>query len=197
MMKFRNNKYVGMFYLFFILSFISMPLSEIFYTNELIEQKNEINIRQGKSWNLTGNPIIIDDSDPTKNWSYTAAHYDWCRGSGTLLDPYIIENVTIDGQNSTNCIEILNSNVYFIIRNCTLYNSATYKAGLSLYKTSNGKLIDNHLSYNYIGIYLDNCNNNELKENNMTNNDAGIFLGNSNNNTLTKNRMNENYYGIY
>ena len=40
-------------------------------------------------------------------------------------NPYIIENVLIDGQGSGNAIEIADSSVYFIIRNCTIFNSGT------------------------------------------------------------------------
>ena len=60
-------------------------------------------------------PIHIDDNEPTKNWSITAATYDWCTGSGTWNHPYIIENITIDGQNVYNCIRIDNSDLYFTI----------------------------------------------------------------------------------
>ncbi|MHA1292446.1 MAG: hypothetical protein ACTSQJ_07245 [Promethearchaeota archaeon] len=64
------------------------------------------------------NPIIIND-----NWSDTADKHDWCYGDGTPWDPYIIENVVIDAQSQTNGISILNSNDFFIIRNCTIFNA--------------------------------------------------------------------------
>ncbi|GAH40211.1 unnamed protein product, partial [marine sediment metagenome] len=54
-----------------------------------------IDLKNAGYWDLTGSNILIDDLDPTKNWSYTASQYDWCSGSGTWNDPYIIENVTI------------------------------------------------------------------------------------------------------
>ena len=73
-------------------------------------------------WDLTETPISIDGNT---EWATTAGTEPWCNGSGIWSDPYIIENVTIDGQNSGNCIDIRNSDVYFIIRNCTVYNSGT------------------------------------------------------------------------
>ena len=100
-------------------------------------------------WNLTDTPIFIDDSDPNYNWGKTASENDWCSGSGTWIDPYIIENVTINGNSVGSCIEIKNSNKYFTIQNCTVYNSGNsfmYDAGLKLYNTSNGLLTNNNCS---------------------------------------------------
>ena len=74
-------------------------------------------------WDLTGFPIFIDDDDPSYNWAITAATKDWCSGSGTWIDPYLIENVTINGQNSGSCIFIRGSSVFFVIKNCSLSNS--------------------------------------------------------------------------
>ena len=47
-----------------------------------------------------------------------------CTGSGTYSDPYIIKDLVIDGESSGNCILIENSDGYFLIQNCTLYNSS-------------------------------------------------------------------------
>jgi len=66
----------------------------------------------------------------------------WCSGDGTWAKPYLIENVTINATNSpTNCgIIIKDSDVPFIIRNCTVYNSGGYlhEGGISLERTKNG-----------------------------------------------------------
>ena len=75
-------------------------------------------IEESGSWNLTGTPISIDN-----NWTAVKDAYDWCTGEGTESEPYIIENATIDAQESGSCIEIQNSNEYFIIQNCSFYNS--------------------------------------------------------------------------
>ena len=42
------------------------------------------------------NPIYIDDLDPNFSWNKTMSENTWCSGSGTYLDPYIIEDVIID-----------------------------------------------------------------------------------------------------
>ena len=88
-------------------------------------EKDQVQIKQSGFWNLTGNPIYIDDLTMgvgAHNWTW-AETQPWCSGSGSWTDPYVIENVTIDGQGSGNCVEIINSDDYFIIRNCTVYNS--------------------------------------------------------------------------
>ena len=59
--------------------------------------------------------ILIDDTIPEYNWSKTAEDNDWCSGSGTWGDPYIIEDLVIDGEGITDGIEIRNSNVFFKI----------------------------------------------------------------------------------
>ena len=182
-------------------------LSSIFSFSTTDIKKNEnfqLNIKENKLkaskfWDLTGSSIFIDDNDPSKNWSYTASHYDWCSGSGNWTDPYIIENVTIDGQGSGNCIEIRNSDAYFIIQNCSLYNSGSYSdnAGIKLYYVDNGKIINNNCSDNsYYGIYLGGSSNNTLSGNTANNNLWGIYLDHSDNNTLSGNTGNNNAYGI-
>jgi len=104
---------------FFVILMLSNEINkEISSENEdnteSIEQKE---VKTSSYWVL--DPSIIDN-----NWSETASTYDWCSGSGSFSNPYVIENVTINGLNSSNCIEIKNSNENFIIRNCTLYNAS-------------------------------------------------------------------------
>ena len=144
-------------------------------------------------------PIFINGTATgvgAHNWTW-AENQPWCSGSGTEIQPYIIENIIRDGLAITNCIEIINSNVYFIIRNCIFYNSDPYGAGIKLENVTNGTLIENNCSFNYRGIFLGNdCDFNNITGNLVTNNDnTGIFfdidcdfnnvLGNNiNNNTI-------------
>ena len=186
--------------LFFLSSILNFPTTDI--------RKNEnfqINIKENKPktsefWVLTGSPIFIDDSDPSKNWSYTASHYDWCSGSGNWTDPYVIENVTIDGQGLGSCIEIANSSVYFIIKKCTTYNSGTdpSNAGIYLIQTDNGIILDNNCSNNNSrGFLLGVGGNNTLSGNIASNNRRdGFVLGVGGNNTLLGNIANNNSRGF-
>jgi len=167
-------------------------------------------LKLSKYWDLTGSPIFIDDDNPTYNWAITAATYDWCSGSGTWSDPYIIENVTINGQNSGSGIFIRESSVYFIIRNCTLSNSGnnlpTLDSGINIQNTRNGFLINNSIiTNNGFGIVLEDANNFSVLDNRIINNDrSGVFMDtqydnvNSNDNLIENNTIpSNNEYGIY
>ena len=151
------------------------------------EETNETIIRISGSWNLSGSSIYIDDSNPSNNWSYTALNYDWCSGSGSWNDPYIIENVTIDDPPTDNCLDIKNSDVYFIIRNCSLRN--TNGAGMNLRETSNGFILNNSISSCSYGIrlYKNSNNNNTLIGNLIKDNSNGINVEDSNRNNILGN----------
>ena len=69
-----------------------------------------------------------------------------CTGSGNYTHPYIIKDLVIDGEDSGSCILIENSDVYFKIENCTLFNSDT--SGLYLKNVSNGEILNNNCSFN-------------------------------------------------
>ncbi len=176
-----------------------------YFSNHEIVDTQEIqpgyNIVTASFWNLTY-PIYIDEYKPAFNWSKTASDNPWCSGSGTWNDPYIIENVTIDGQGLDSCIEIRNSDKFFIIRNCTTYNSGSNldeDGGIKLHSVSNGKIYYNNCSYNNgNGILLSLSNNNSISGNNVSNNNNGIYFAYTYYpNNISDNTINNNYnYGI-
>lgn len=181
------------------LNILSSTFKSIIIPNENTYNSNESNLKSAGFWDLTGSLILIDDSDPGKDWAYTALNYDWCSGSGSWTDPYLIENVTIDGLPFSNCIEIRNSNTYFIIRNCTLIDPHSQYFGIYLFNTNNSKLMENYCSdQNEAGIYLDQSYNNTLSRNVVSGYPGnGIELFYSDNNTLSGNTINVYWYGIY
>ncbi|MFX1378057.1 MAG: nitrous oxide reductase family maturation protein NosD [Promethearchaeota archaeon] len=129
-----------------------------------------------------------------------------CTGSGTYSDPYIIEDLIIDGGCSGYGISIENSNVYFKIENCSIYNVEWgADAGIRLLNVNNSQLIGNDCSYSQLGIvlgdvrdYSGGCNNNTITGNIVNNNRGGIYLLDSYNNTLSGNTANNNTWsGIY
>ncbi|MFX1363639.1 MAG: NosD domain-containing protein [Promethearchaeota archaeon] len=186
-----------------------------------ISNNLRITVKLRTYWDLSGSPIYIDDSNPNYKWSEISSDNIWCKGMGTSTNPYIIENTILNGQELGNCIEIKNSNVFFIIRNCTLFNSSSspLNAGIKLSNTKNGIIDDNNCSYNQnIGILLDNNSNDNTISNNIINhndkngialfnncqhnnvshniglfNEIGLHLrNNSNFNTISGNTMNNN-----
>ena len=123
------------------------------------------------------------------NWTI-ANETDWCSGSGTWDDPYLIENMIINASGSPiGCgIFIENSvNDYFTIRNVTIFDTTN---GIKLENTNKGTLINNILSDNIdSGIRLINCVNNTISRNQLINNGMeGIRLSsNCNNNKILGN----------
>lgn len=158
------------------------------------------------------------------NWSAAKAA-GICTGSGTYSDPYVIKNLEIDGEGLGNCIIIENSDVFFRIEGCILFNSGSMwsDAGIALYNVNNSQLINNDCIDNANGIFLNMfCVNNFIRGNEITDNSqVGIcvinycenntILGNvikncpslamelefSSNNKILENEVNNNVNGIW
>lgn len=139
------------------------------------------------------NPLLIDDSGELGyNWTEVSVQ-PWCTGNGSWNNPYIIEYVSII-QSSNNsypthsCLEIKNSNVFFIIRHSSFYNSSAN--GIKLNSVLNGALINNTFSSNNYGIRVYNSNNTILSGNSLSSNYLnGIHLEESNKNNISGNNV--------
>lgn len=125
-----------------------------------------------------------------------------CTGSGISSDPYIIKDLVIDGGGSGNCILIDDSDVYFKIQNCTIYNSGGIwgNAGIRFEAfVRNGQLINNTIYDCENGIFI-NWESTDLNvsRNNLFNNyDAGIYFINSHNNSISDNIISTNGHGMF
>ncbi len=185
------------------------------------------NTKSSKSWTVS--PIFIDNSpsyEPgSMTWATFNSTYEWCNGKGTKDEPYIIENVTIDAGGSGSGIYIRESyNDYFIIRNCTIFNSGDdiMDVGIGLLVVDDGQLIDNRIINNGgDGLSVVKCSNVNLtgniiknngddglyvnsdgvliRENNITSNGGfGMILVSSEENIIIKNNLTNNHgVGIY
>jgi len=157
-----------------------------------LEKDIENNLKTSGYWELS--PIVINDSGGGDYTWVQAKTEDWCSGSGTWNNPYVIENVTINANKADKCLAIIDSNAYFIVQNCTFYNSS--QEGILLNNATNGQLINNNCSLNYLGISTEYSNNNTVSGNTANNNIyCGIYLSSSHNNTISKNNITEG--GIY
>jgi len=165
---------LGLFSLIFIICFqfaLNFPLSG---TNNT---KNEHNIGNGLNvagyWTLSN--IYINGSATgvdAHNWSWVVSQPWFGGGNGTQNNPFCIENITI--KNTTTCIEIYNSDEFFTVCNCTLYNSSI---GIYLNNVSNGLINNNNVFNNDYGVYLYECVNNSINHNSITGNSFhGIYL---------------------
>jgi parallel beta-helix repeat protein len=171
------------------------------YSPNIVENsKGEINseLKLTGYWEI--GPIEIDDDDPTKNWLITAATYDWCSGSGSWNDPFILENITIDTQFSSTAITIRNSEVFFQLRNCTIYNISSSYVGIRLEYVDNGFIKNNNInneigSATGISIGLSDCSNNTIIENSMiSRGNSGIMIDGGSQNNIVNNTCLQ--YGI-
>jgi parallel beta-helix repeat protein len=118
-------------------------------------------------------------------------------GSGTEADPYIVEGWDINAS-SANGIEIRDSSVPFIIRDCHVHDSLepSSRSAIRLYNCINGILENNNCSTNnFEGISIYYSSNNSLNNNDCSNICAGIFLVSSSNNSMNRNTCSNNQDG--
>lgn len=95
-------------------------------------------------------PIDIDG-----NAAFAAAGFP---GEGSPTTPYRIENYYINGSDG-NCISIRNTDVYFVIDNCTLFETG-YANGILLNNVENGQITDTlftDFSYGIFFNYTSDC----------------------------------------
>ena len=100
-------------------------------------------------------PIIIDGNDDFTSENGVTG------GNGTEEDPYIIEDWIIEGGGSNKeGIFIMNTDAYFVIRNCTangFYGSSSeqWGSGIRLSSVENGRIEDSTTFVNQRGICVD------------------------------------------
>ena len=131
----------------------------------------------------------------TSNVEFTLAN-GVSGGSGTVDDPYIIENWSINAS-TAHAIWIENTDAYFIIRNCYVYDGGWDHSNIFLYNVQNGRVEHSMVTGSWYGIHLHSSSKNTLTNNTVYENDGdGICLDLSSNNTLTDNVIYENNDGI-
>ncbi len=154
-------------------------------------------------WDLTGTSILINGTetgDDAHNWTW-AKSQPWCSGEGTVAQPYIIESITINGQNTSIPFYITNSDQYVEIRNCTFLNCtpATGAAGIRLVNVTNVKILNCTTSFNLKkpGIYAVSCLNITVSNITTIESYSGIRFENCSSSTVSNNTLlNNRYYGI-
>ena len=129
--------------------------------------------------------IYINDQIPKYSWKATDFAHDWCSGSGTLEDPYVIKinvdtsvNGSVNGY--SNGISIWNSSAYFVICNCSLKLHTNYGCGIRLVNVNNGVVRENMMEDNGYGIFAYNCFNVNISMNDVLKNHyEGIVVSGS------------------
>ena len=129
----------------------------------------------------------------------TALQSKASEGNGTAGNPFILENYVINASGTgLNGIYIRNTAAHFILRNCTITNTDTNRCGIDLENVTNGKVMNNTLTANDYGIYLNHTKYNILDANTveLTTNYA-ISLQYSNYTLIDRNRAKNGVVGIY
>jgi len=145
-------------------------------------------------------PIRIDsnaDFDPAHGVS---------SGSGTAVDPWIIENFNIDGTGVGYGIYIGNTTEHFIVRNCRLTNatgnvagwSYSPESGMVLFNVSNGTLANNIMSSNaWSGLYMRDSRDMLVFNETVSGSYIGIYMSSTNNSIVSYNTIMNNYAGAW
>ncbi|MFX0020690.1 MAG: right-handed parallel beta-helix repeat-containing protein [Candidatus Hermodarchaeota archaeon] len=148
--------------------------------------------------NIEIDALATTNTTNSGNWTW-AKDIGICTGLGTPSSPYLIQDHIFDnGAMFDDCLRILNSREYFVIRTCTFRNSDSLEAGLYLNNITNGDVI-NCNAYNCLrGIELSFVNDTELSGNHMYQNNEGLRLSNSHHNIISNNNASDNSnHGIF
>jgi parallel beta-helix repeat protein len=150
---------------------------------------NSLLIKQDNFSSVIHDPIHIDGNADLIQTSFQEG---WI-GSGTPADPYQIDGYNIANANVS--ISVRNTDLPFIISNCTLTEN---NWGVALYNVSNTKLRNNiiyDLTNEYYGIYLENSTKNIIYNNSIYNlRWVGIEVQGSENNIISNNRISNCFY---
>jgi len=124
-------------------------------------------------------------------------------GNGSELNPYIISDWDINGGGSGYGIYIGNTTAYFVIRNCYIHNaggnSGDYarNSGIFIYNTINGRIENNLVTNNEIGIFMKFSSNCVLTGNDISaNSNSGIYLSQCDTITISTNTIADANSGI-
>ena len=194
-------------------SFILVIL--IFTTVSVSKEVSTAQKEQSSSYDLsayvTSDPLLIDnDSDLAGNST---------SGSGTVGDPYVIENLSIV-TSEDNGIEILSTTKNFVIRNCfidaNLYGILIYivayntvevdnniiynheDIGIWIMSTDGANVTNNYCDDNTKGIYMESLDAGVVKNNTCINGDTGITGSSADYvNYIENNCTYNSNYGIY
>ncbi len=106
----------------------------------------------------TSDPRIYISSDSVLE---SEADDNGWNGNGSKENPFIIENLTIDGESGWYCIKMTNITHSVVVRNCTLFNAS-------------GSKYSNGISYYGAGIYLENSSGVSIENCTFYHNKRGV-----------------------
>ncbi len=155
----------------FCISFSVIP-----YNNKI--QNNTLSLPMLKTAQIA--PIYIDDTDPDHDWDAFTSENPWCTGTGEPENPYIIYGKSIDADGGLYCVTIKNSDAFFYIDHCELYNTDPNEISARIYleNVTHGSVIFSQIYQNGYGIQALDCNLTIVYQNSIYNNNVnGIYFG--------------------
>ncbi|MFX0085602.1 MAG: NosD domain-containing protein, partial [Candidatus Hodarchaeota archaeon] len=131
-------------------------------------------------YNFTEFDVGLIHIDGNSEFSILVQAENW-KGDGSRSNPYIIEGLSLKGINyeepkprEGDLIQILNTNNYFTITNCSLTGG---EVGIYLSNVMNGNISQNTIKDNWTGILLEFADNNSITHNTVKENSFGIVIG--------------------
>ncbi len=104
-------------------------------------------------------------------------------GNGSAGNPYVlsgyeINEIEVGGTGNSWGIDVENTNVHFVIKNCYIAIQGSFHGGsIKLSNVTNAKIEDNTISQSYVGIAIVyKSNNNTVNENTISNCSYAILL---------------------
>ena len=181
-MNYKRN----VFLLILLISFLILPWScQIKPQSTLLSNTHpELKILNGLTLSINGNLALGAAASS---------------GNGSAELPYIIKNKIINASGAgTHGISIRNTNVYFVLRNCTVTNAYTPYIAVYLYNVTHARLENINASNNHgVAIYINGSAlitlNGTIANNNYY---TGVALWKSLSINLTDITVNSNSYGF-
>ena len=183
-MSFNTKKIILIFlFVLYLFSLTSVPGNPV---NNQVSLQPQHQMEPTKCYQKIRNSYT--DIDPiyiTSNNSFTPEGFS---GSGTDIDPYILENCRITNNTEPNLIWIINTDAYFIIRNNFIDGINKSPTGIYLSKVTNGVVEKNTIINTNQAIHSAwNSNNNVITNNTIKDNNDGIAASYSHNSSYTNN----------
>ena len=140
----KNQKFAIFSAIFLLCSITAITVGTDFHnSNEPLIEYDKVSLKtSGTFSDIQINALDATNTSTSGNWTWAKAT-GICTGSGTSNNPYVIDDHIFDNLGAfDDCLRILNSRDYFIIRDCTFRNSDSNDAGLYIYNTTNGEVTD-------------------------------------------------------
>jgi parallel beta-helix repeat protein len=172
-----NSTRFPLFFISYIFLFLAL-FSSLIILHQSCDQSFPTELQSGKYQNLSS--ISISGNNQFAPFAIS--------GNGSINDPYILENYRINASYlGVDGICIENTNVYFILRNCTIFGANG--AGIMLMNVTHGNITNNTLQYNYQGIRLSSAQENNFSRLIVTSCHYGFYLSGSSGNRFYDNQV--------